>query len=453
MTLHARDLVEVADPAERELSHIPFPRQHFLFGNTLDLLRESFDFNRRCLKTLGGVYRLKTMGKWRVSLTDADAVEYVLTDPDRLFSNALGWTTVAEVFPNGLMVRDFDDHRAHRRIMQSAFRKSALDSYLSMMAPVLDELVASWPVGRSFGFYPAIKDLTLRIGAYSFMGLPVEVSEAAELNRALTDEILAVLTPVRKPLPFTALRRGLKARSRLVERFRELIEERRNGNGQDFFSQMCRSRDDDGNGWTDDEVIDHFNFLMMAAHDTTASSLTTMVWALSEYPDWQDRIAEEVQGLGDGPFVPEMLHAMPLTARVFKEALRMMPPVQVIARRALRKFEWNGTTIPAGALVSVQVALVMRSDRYFTEPDEFDPDRFSENRAEDRSHRFAWMPFGGGAHKCIGMHFAEMQVKAFIHALVRRFRVAVSDGNPTVWQHLPIPRPKGNLPIVLEPRR
>lgn len=452
MTSHVRNPTKLADPSERELSHIPFPRQHPLFGNTLDMLREPLVFNRHCLKTLGEVYRLRIMGQWRVALTDADAVEYVLTDPDRLFSNALGWNTVAEVFPNGLMVRDFDDHRAHRRIMQAAFRKPALDSYLSLMAPMFEELVRSWPTGNPFAFYPAIKDLSLRIGVNSFMGLPVDSNEAARLNRALTDEITAVFTPIRKPLPFTALRRGLKARSRLVERFGQLIEERRNGEGQDFFSRMCRSRDEDGNGWSDDEIVDHFNFLMMAAHDTTASSLTTMVWALSENPDWQERVASEVQDLGDRPFAPEMLDAMPVTACVFKEALRIMPPVQVIPRKALRAFEWKGTKIPAGALVSAQVALVMRSDRYFTDPDEFDPDRFSENRAEDRSHRFAWMPFSGGAHKCIGMHFAEMQIKAFIHALLRRYRVVASGDRPVSWQRLPISKPRGGLPILLEPR-
>jgi cytochrome P450 len=91
----------------------------------------------------------------------------------------------------------------------------------------------------------------------------------------------------------------------------------------------------------------------------------------------------------------------------------------------------------------------MLSNEFYTDPERFDPSRFSPNRAEDQAHKFAWTPFGGGAHKCIGMHFSTLQVKIFIATLLRERRVKLASQSRTEWQRMPIPRPKDRLPVVL----
>lgn len=432
------------------LDHIPAATTTPLVGNTLDLLRDSYGLHSGCRDRLGEVYRVHIMGRWRVALSSAEAMEYLLTDPDRLFSNATGWESLRDLFPGGLMLRDFDDHRAHRRIMQVAFRKAAMDSYLDMLAPATARLIEDWPNDVPFDFYSAVKGLTLRVGAHVFMGLEIDDPSTQTLNRAFVEEVRAAVTVILRPLPFTARRQGLRARLTLTEHFRAMIAERRNGDGQDFFSQMCRATDETGQAWTDQEIVDHFNFLMMAAHDTTASALTRMVEALCAHPDWQDRLAEECAALPT--LTPEALEQMPLTDRVFREALRLMPPVQIIPRQALRDFQWKGVAIPAGTYVSAQVALVHRDPAIWTDPDSFDPDRFSDSRAEHRRHRFAWAPFGGGAHKCIGMHFATMQAKTFAHALLPKRRITLAQRGITRWKRMPIPRPAEGLFITLQNR-
>lgn len=452
----ARTAAKVSQPNRETqmphaLSHIPAAKAKPLVGNTLDLLRDSYGLHKTCVDTLGEVYRVHVLGRWRVALSSVDAMEYVLTDPDKLFSSAEGWETLKDIFPGGLMLRDFDDHRAHRRIMQVAFRKPAMDHYLQAMAPALATLLERWPNDKPFDFYAAIKDMTLRVGAHVFLGLSVDDPETDTLNRAFIDEVLATVTVIRKPLPFTRRGRGVAAQKLLTARFRAMIAERRAGDGQDFFSQMCRATDEQGKGWTDAEIADHFNFLMMAAHDTTASALTVVADALCTHPDWQDRLAAECAAI-PAPLTPEALDRFALTDRVLREALRLMPPVQIIPRLAVRDFDWKGHHIPAGTYVSVQTALIHRDPALWTNPDTFDPDRFSENRAEDRAHRFAWSPFGGGAHKCIGMHFATMQAKAFCHALLPGRRLAHAGDGRTDWARMPIPRPKGGLQIVLHNR-
>jgi len=435
------------------LAHIPYPPKSLLFGHTQQVIGDYFGLARRATEEFGDVFRINLLGRWRVAFTSADAVEYILTDPDKLFSSAKGWEdALSQIFPGGLMLRDFDDHRAHRRIMQAAFRKPAMDSYLVLMSAELDSLVADWPTGQPFDFYAAIKELTLRIGARVFVGLPADAAETAQLNDDFIAEVNAAITLIRRPLPLTKFRRGLQGRARLIARFRALVAERRSGDGVDFFSQMCRAQDEDGQFWSDEEIADHFNFLMMAAHDTTASALTTMAWALGTQPDWQERLALEVHHLGDGPMTPDILDQMLQTDAVFKEALRLVPPVALVPRTPLRDFEWNGIKIPAGVPVSANLTMVMRSPELYANPDDFDPERFSDNRAEDRNHRFAFVPFGGGAHKCIGMHFASMQVKAFTRALMRRYVLRAAWDGEKDFTRIPIAKPKGGLPIILRTR-
>ena len=438
----------VADP---DLRHIRGPRRRPFVGHSIDFVWNSYGFNRRNHAAFGDVYLTRTLGRNRVVLWGADALEFVLTDRDRLFSSHEGWDVLDRLFPGGLMLRDFDDHRRHRRVMQAAFKAPAMRNYLATMAPEIERLVSDWPSDRTFDFHRAAKDLTLRAGTTVFMGLADDEDEARRMNRAFCDEVAASLGLVRRPLPFTKLRRGIRGRAMLLARFRALIAERRRTGGDDFFSQLCLARDEEGEGWTDQEIVDHFNFLMMAAHDTTASTLSAMAWALGAHPDWQDRLAAEVADLPPGPLDEAALARMELTERVMKEALRLVAPVPFIPRRAVRDFEWRGVHVPAGAIVTVSPGLVMTSPEHWTDPEAFDPDRFSPNRAEDRGHRFAWAPFGGGAHKCIGLHFATMQVKAFVAVLLRR-RLEPTWRRPVRWQRMPIPRPKGGLPVRLVPR-
>ncbi|MEL6211211.1 MAG: cytochrome P450, partial [Pseudomonadota bacterium] len=341
------------------------------------------------------------------------------------------------------------DHRGHRRLLQAAFRAPVMAGYVSRMSTEMAQQVARWPRGETFKFYPAIKDLTLRIGASVFLGLDTDAPEAERLNRLFSAEVAAIVSIIRRPLPWTKMGRGVAARRRLSAALAAMIPERRARPGDDFFSQMCVATDEGGQSWSDAEIVDHFNFLLAAAHDTTASALSTMIWGLGAHPEWQDRLGDEVLAARDLT-TPQGLGGLVQTDRVFREALRMMPPVPFILRRALRDFDWHGHRVPAGSWVYVSPALVMRDPTYFTAPERFDPDRFAPERNEGTGHRFAYAPFGGGAHKCIGMHFAGYQAKAFTAALLRQGRVSLVGGAEPDWQAVPVPLPRNGLPVRLE---
>lgn len=436
-------------PTKAALAHIPGPPALPVIGHTLTIARDSYGTQQEYIQRYGPVYKTNMLGVWRVNLCGADAMERVLLDRDGLFSSKGGWDALQRIYPGGLLLQDFDHHRANRRIMQAAFRASAIRDYRLRMTGAMADLLESWPDDAPFCFYKAIKNLTLRLGGAVFMGLPLDGALAQKVNRAIQDEIHASLAVIRYPVPFTPMWRGVRGRQFLRETFRELIPERRATGGDDFFSQMCIARDEDGRGWDEDQILDQFNLLIMAAHDTTATSLSVMIDALASHPDWQDRLVEEVAGLGDSPLDEDALGKMTQTNNVFREALRLVPPVPFIPRQATRDFQWSGYDIPAGTSISLNPGVTMLSQTFFTDPTRFDPDRFSPERAEDQRHKFAWAPFGGGAHKCIGMHFATLQVKLFVATLLRQRRIKRA-GTAPEWQRMPIPKPKGGLPVTLE---
>ena len=192
-------------------------------------------------------------------------------------------------------------------------------------------------------FYPAMKQLTLDLAATSFLGAEIG-PEVDEITRAFVDMVAASIAPIRTPLPVTQMGRGVEGRKRIVAYFSEQIPIRRARGGDDLFSHLCQATHEDGALLSTQDIIDHMSFLMMAAHDTLTSSLTSFVGELAANPEWQARLREEVNGLGieaDDPTSFDNLETMPLSEMAFKEALRLKPPVPSMPRRAVRDFTFK----------------------------------------------------------------------------------------------------------------
>ena len=302
--------------------------------------------------------------------------------------------------------------------------------------------------------YPAMKQLTLDLAATSFLGAEIG-PEVDDITRAFVDMVAASVAVIRRPLPGTAMARGVNGRKRIVAYFSEQIPIRRaKGGGEDLFSQLCHATHEDGALLSTQDIVDHMSFLMMAAHDTLTSSLTSFIGALAANPQWQDRLRDEVAGLGVAASEPtslDNLEAMQLTEMAFKEALRMKPPVPSMPRRAVRDFTFKGYAIPAGAWNRRQSAVHPPHARDLARSRTLSIRmRFTEEAQRGR-HRFAWVPFGGGAHMCLGLHFAYMQAKCFARHFLQNLEVSLEPGYSPDWQMWPIPKPRDGLRVTLKP--
>ncbi len=441
-------------PPRAALAHIPGDEGWPLVGNTLKVLADPKAFAEGMAARYGLVYRNRVFGETAINMLGPEANELVLFDTQKLFSSTHGWEPILGLlFPRGLMLLDFDEHRLHRRALSIAFKAGPMQSYLAQLNAGIARGIASWRREQEFAFYPAIKQLTLDLAATSFLGEELG-PEVDRIKRAFISMVAASISVVRKPVPGTKMYRGVKGREAIVEYFTRQIPLRRERGGEDLFSQLCRATHEDGSLLTVQDIIDHMSFLMMAAHDTLTSSLTSFVYRLASHPEWQAKVREELGTLGLKPGEPlsyDLLDKLTVTEMAFKEAMRMTPPVPSMPRRAVREFEFKGFRIPAGTGVSVNVIFTHHMPDVWPEPDRFDPQRFTDSASRQR-HKFAYVPFGGGAHMCLGLHFAYMQAKCFAWHFLGRQEVRVTQGYRPSWSMWPIPFPRDGLKVTLASR-
>lgn len=427
------------------------PGSHGLpwIGHMLEFIRDARGLCRRMIARHGPNFRMELLGAPTLVVGHPDLIREVLLDHGREYSNRMGWhLAIGELFAGGLMLRDFDEHHEHRRVMQVAFRPQALAGYLERLNPIVERRIESW--AGSIEAYAAIKQLTLDLAADVFLGISLG-DEARRVNRAFVEMVKASLALVRHDLPGFSYGRGMSGRRMLASYFARLIPERRRGAGTDLFSQLCQAASDDGLRFSDRDIVDHLIFLMMAAHDTTASALSALLWALAQHPEWQARLAEPVRARAEPYFDAALRDELGDFDLCFQEALRMYPPVAFLGRRLTRDAQLGPLHLPRNTSVSLAPLVAHYLPEFWSEPERFDPERFSAARAEHRNHSHCYLPFGGGAHTCIGMSFARMQVRAIVYQLLRRYRLRLPEHYRLDMQAVPIAKPRGGLPLIFTP--
>lgn len=419
-----------------------------IIGHTFDYLSDTYAFGRSMRAQYGEVYRCSAFLQRFIVFNSPAGAELVLKDEANQFSSKLGWEAfLGRLFPHSLPTMDFEEHRHHRRIMQSVFKKQALIGYVSLIDQVVQDNLNHWPSNQSMQAYPAIKALTLDIAARAFLGLELE-DDADFINRNFVDLNNGLAAIVPWPLPGTALQRALKARARIFDYFSPLIHEKRNSNGQDIFSRLCQAQDENGQDFSDEAILYHLSNILAAAHDTSTTSLTITLDLLCRHPEWQQRLRESCQRLDPNDVNFETLEQLEEIEWVFKEALRLYPPAPQLFRRSTQECQFGSHTIPSNTQVMVDCGYIHRSEEYWSNPMQFDPERFSPQRNEHKAHPYMWFPFGGGSHTCIGLRFAMMTAKLALYHLLRQFTFS-AEGNST-YRILPITKPRNGLPIVLQ---
>lgn len=422
-----------------------------VLGHSLEMLRLGLDYAMKRYRSHGPVSWVRAYGTRVVSASGPDATQVVLANRDKAYSQQ-GWEYfIGPFFNRGLMLLDFSEHLYQRRLMQLAFTADRLSAYLGRVAEVVRSSVDGWQPRAEFPVYPALKRLTLDVATRIFMASSTG-PDNARLTTAFVDTVRAGTALVRLPVPGGRWGAGLRGRKVLEDYFRQSLPAKRASDSDDLFAALCHARTDDGETFTDDDVVNHMIFLMMAAHDTSTIATSALVYYLGKHPDWQARVREESLALGDEPLTVPDLDRLPTLDLVLKESMRLVAPVPWMVRKTVRDTDLLGHHVPAGVLVTTLSWINHVLPEYWSNPYHFDPDRFGEDRREDRSHRFAYLPFGGGVHKCIGMHFGTYEVKTLAHELVRRFEWSVPEDYEVRWDPTALPVPKDGLPVTLRRR-
>jgi cytochrome P450 len=427
-----------------------------LIGHIVEMLRGGPDYLMFLYQTKGPLVYADSPVLPGVAALGPDATQVIYSNRNKDYSQQ-GWTPVIGAFFNrGLMLLDFEEHLFHRRIMQEAFVRPRLVGYVEQMDKVVSQVIANdWVVNDArFLLYPAMKELTLDIASMVFMGHEPGADHdlVTKVNSAFTMTVRAGNAVIRTPVPPFTWWRGLRARKLLEDYFAERVRERRGKAGNDLLTVLCQTEDEDGNRFSDEDIVNHMIFLMMAAHDTSTTTATHMAHQLAANPHWQERCRDESNRLGDGPLDIESLEKLESLDLVMNEAIRLVSPVQWAMRRTVRDTELLGYYLPKGTNVIAYPGMNHRLPELWTDPLKFDPDRFTEPRNEHKKHRYAFTPFGGGAHKCIGMTFGQLEIKTILHRMLRRYRLELPrPGYEATWDYRTIPQPMDGMPIMLRP--
>jgi cytochrome P450 len=226
------------------------------------------------------------------------------------------------------------------------------------------------------------------------------------------------------------------------------IPDRKARGGKDLFSRLCREVDD--SAMAGDAMVRLFMNVMLGAFDTTSAGLTSMAYLLAKYPHWQEQLRVEAMATLGEPLTAARVQEMETTDRAWRETLRLYPVVGGIPRRALRDTEVGGLRVPAGTMVFAMVGPAQRDGDWWTSPRQFDPDRFSPERAEDKRRPGLFIPFGAGPHACIGQQLSTLEAKAFWATMLSRcsFRLA-RDYTPR-HTYTPMGMVSGDVDLVVE---
>lgn len=338
--------------------------------------------------------------------------------------------------------------------MQTSFKPDAMREYITRIQDIVTHTVERWASQDSFLFYEEVKRLLLDIAFDVFCWVDDSENTVKAMNKAFTDMMEGALGMVRLRIPGLLYYRGLRGRYYLKQFFMDLIEAKRTSDDRDVFAHFCRAKTEDDRYYDDEDIADHMVFLMLAAHDTTTSAATMAAYYLCNDRELQACLFEDVART-EQPFSYEtFFHEMKEIVGVFYETLRMHPPVSMFLRRTIRECEFDGVRVPADTMVCVPGTYIHRLKQFWRDPNTFDPTRFSEAVNEHRNHNFMWIPFGGGAHKCIGMHFARLLFMQTFAEMVGNYRMEFvkEDYFPAKLQYFPFSRPLDGLPMKLVPR-
>jgi len=402
------------------------------------------DFLRSATARYGHVVAFALPWRSYVFVNEPALIKEILVTQQHAFSKSLGTRVLRLLLGEGLLTSENPLHRQMRRIVQPAFHRERIAEYAQIMERDATEFAQRIEADRPFDAHRAMTELTLRIATETLFGSDEsESSEAvAEALRLMMNEFPAMLTPLgalRQRLPLRNTRRFWRARSMLDAIIYGLIARRRRDGSDrsDALSLLLAARDSE-TGYTpaDEQVRDEIMTLFMAGHETTANLLTWTLYLLAQDAAVERRATVAARD-GDRTYLE----------RVLKEVLRLYPPAWIMGREALRDVTLgDGSFIPATTTVFLAPLILHRRAEYFPDPERFDPDRWLGAEPPP----FAYVPFGGGARRCIGEEFAMREAAIVLRALFRRYRFRLAPGPEVKLAPLVTLRPAGPVMLIAE---
>jgi cytochrome P450 len=437
----------------------PGPKGQPILGVMQEFNRDSLSFITRC-RDYGDVVRMRFFYVTAYFLYNPEDIEYVLSTNARNFIKAMSLRSnfFHRLLGNGLLTSEGDFWRRQRRLAQPAFHRQRIGAYADVMVEYTNRLTSSWRDGEVRDIHREMMRLTLEVVVKTLFNADVsgDADKVASVLERIVQPFASQATLkwiIDNRLPTPAHRRFNRAAQEIDEIVFRIISERR-GSGADegdLLSMLLAAHDDDGSQMTDPQLRDEVMTIFLAGHETTALTLSWAWYLLAKHPDVEKKFHEELDGvLGKRPAEIADLPNLKFTEMIAKESMRLYPPAYGLGRQALEDCEIGGYRVTRNAQIFMFPWAMHRDPRYFEQPLEFQPERWTDEFASSLP-KYAYFPFGGGPRTCIGNYFAMMEVVLLLATIGQRFRFSLHTDRVELLPAMSL-RPKGDLNVTIHER-
>ncbi|XP_055544826.1 cytochrome P450 4C1-like [Wyeomyia smithii] len=462
---------------------------HIFFGRKRD---EIFYIIDERTKRYPNIHRIWTGMQPEVRITKAEYVEAIIGSSKHI-EKSNGYRFLMDWLGEGLLTSKGERWFKHRKLITPTFHFHILDGFCDVFAEhgsILAERLASYAdTGKPVDVFPFITKAALDIICETAMGVKVNAQTEGENEYIQAIYGVSELFLYRLIRPwlypkfiFEMTKHGKKNKEVLntIHTYtKKVIQDRKEamrrkgsaaGNGTAptentddnlgvkkrlAFLDLLLQGNENNNQLTDDDVREEVDTFMFEGHDTTTAGMSWALFLLGLHPDVQDKVHQEIDSIfsgSDRPATMQDLNEMKLLERCLKETLRLYPSVSFFGRTLSEDVTLAGYHIPARTLIGIQAYHVHRDERFFPDPEKFDPDRFLPENSENR-HPFAYIPFSAGPRNCIGQKFALLEEKSVISSILRKFQVrSAKTREEQRINHELITRPKDGIQLYLEKR-
>ena len=438
------------------------PPAKLFLGNFFEFNRDRVGFLMNLAQEYGDLVPFRLGPYNAVLINHPDYIRDVLTINHTKFHKGRALARAKRLIGEGLLTSEEEFHLRQRRLMQPAFHRQRIATYAEAMVEQAARIRQTWQDDAVVDIRDEMTRLTLGIVCQVLLGVDVE-DDAGEVGRAFSD-IMELATFLLLPfseylekLPLPQSLRFRRARARLDRIVYRIIRDRRQaGDDRGDLLSMLLAAEDTGAGtgrMSDQQVHDECMTLFIAGHETLANALTWTWYLLSQHPAVEARLHEEIDSaLHDRLPTLADLARLPYTEMVLAESMRLYPPAWFLGRRTLEPYQLAGYTIPQGSFVIMSQYVMHHDPRYYSEPNRFDPQRWTTEARASRP-KFAYFPFGAGVRQCIGESFAWTEGRLILATLAQRWAMRLVPGHPVEIEPVSTLRPKYGMRMVLDRRR
>jgi len=399
-----------------------------------------------------------------IYLSAPEHIKHVLQTNNKNYLKGSNYRFLRMFLGRGLLTNEGESWLLHRRLAQPAFHRKPISSFAKTMSSYTIEMAEQWKADKRLNqpidVHKEMMAVTLRIVGQTLMSKDLNVS-AAEIGVSLGILIENIYVRVHEvihwPLwvPTPANLRFKRARNVIDKIILEVIDERLENPSDklDLLSMLVNAKDEEtGEVMDRQQLRDEVMTIFTAGHETSANALTWTLYLIAKYPNVSEKLYEELSSVLGGR-TPEMadIPKLKYTLQVIEESMRLFPPAWIIERHALGEDQVGGFRIGKGDEIMMAPYVMHRDPKFWKNPDEFNPERFSDEQSKDRN-RYAYFPFGGGPRICIGSNFALLEMQLVLAILCQKFTFSIDPDYQMALEPLITLRPKGGMPLIVKER-